>query len=511
MTTAHARRAVPRFPTVADAPPGGMEVVHLTAECWPFARTGGLGEAVRTLAQHQVLAGQAATVVMPLYRAVRDAGHALVPLAGVPDIPVRLGTRDEWVGFRRSGDAAPRNAPRFIFVEHPAFVERAGIYGEQGVDYSDNVWRYALFVMAALSALPRIAPEARVLHAHDWHAALAPAYLRTHFGLSPYHRRLGAVLSVHNAGFQGHCVPESMATLGLPASLYDWRLFEWHGRVNLLKGGLAFADLVTTVSPTHAAELRTELGGFGLHGAFDALGARLVGILNGIDQAAWDPATDPSLPARFSAGDLSGKRCCKAALQQAFGLPPRDDVPIVAMCARLAAQKGYDVLLGSRALADEGTQFVFVGQGEERFRQALAERASAAPHRIAARFDFGDALEHLLLAGADLCLMPSSYEPCGLTQMRAQRYGTIPVAHRIGGLADTIEHGVTGFLFAPYTTEALDGAMALALAHFAQPATWRRIVGAAMARDFGWKRSVAEYAAAYDKAVARRGTRPPDG
>ena len=482
-----------------------MEVVHLTAECWPFARTGGLGEAVRTLAQHQVLAGQAATVVMPLYHAVRDDGHALLPLAGVPDIPIHLGARDEWVGFRRSGDAAERDAPRVVFVEHPAFAERTGLYGEQGVDYDDNPWRFALFVMAALSALPRIAPKARVLHAHDWHAALAPPYLRTHFGQSPYHRRLGAVLSAHNAGFQGHCAHEAMPKLGLPASLYDWRLFEWHGCVNLLKGGLAFADLVTTVSPTHAAELRTELGGFGLHGAFDALGERLVGILNGIDQAAWDPATDPWLPARFNAGDLTGKRRCKAVLQQAFGLPQRDDVAIVAMCARLAAQKGYDLLLGSRALADEGTQCVFFGQGEERFRHALAGRASAAPHRIAARFDFGDALEHLLLAGADICLLPSSYEPCGLTQMRAQRYGTIPVAHRVGGLADTIEHGVTGFLFAPYTTEALDGMMALALAHFAEPAAWRTIVEAAMARDFGWERSVTDYAAAYARAIARRG------
>ena len=488
-----------------------MEVVHLTAECWPFARTGGLGEAVRTLAQHQVLAGQAATVVMPLYRAVRDAGHALAPLAAVPRMPVRLGTRDEWVGLWESTDAVERGAPRVVLIDHPAFADRPGLYGERCVDYDDNPWRFALFAMGALGALPLIAPEALALHAHDWHTALAPVYLRTHFGHSEYHRRLGAVLSAHNASFQGHCAPEAMPSLGLPGSLFEWRLFEWHGRVNLLKGGLAFADLVTTVSPTHAAELRTELGGFGLHGAFDALGERLVGILNGIDQAAWNPATDPWLPARFSAGDLTGKRRCRVALQQAFGLPQRDDVPIVAMCARLAAQKGYDLLLGSRALADEGTQFVFFGQGEERFRQALAEQAAAAPHRIAARFDFGDALEHLLLAGADLCLMPSSYEPCGLTQMRAQRYGTIPVAHRVGGLADTIEHGVTGFLFAPYTTEALDAAMALALAHFAQPAAWRRIVGAAMARDFGWKRSVADYAAAYARAIARRGARSPEG
>ena len=493
---------------VQRALPTALSVVHLTAECWPFARTGGLGEAVHTLATHQHRAGHEATIVMPLHAAVREAGHALEPVEA-PPLRVRVGARKERVRLWRA--ATPPGAcdtPRVIFVDHPDFAERAGLYGEHGVDYHDNAQRFALFVMAALQALPRISPDAGVLHAHDWHAALAPAYLRIHFGESEYHQRIATVLSTHNAGFQGDCGAEMMPALGLPPTLYDWRLFERHCRVNVLKGGLAFADAVTTVSPTHALELRTESGGFGLHGAFAALGARLVGIRNGIDSRAWDPATDPSLPARFNADELSGKRHCKAALQRAFGLPERPETPVVAMCARLAEQKGYDLLLGSRALSDDGTQFVFLGQGEERFRWALGDRAAGASHRIATRFDFSDELEHLLLAGADICLMPSVYEPCGLTQMRAQRYGTIPVAHCTGGLADTIEHGVTGFLFAPYTTEALDAAMAEALTRFARPASWHATLRAAMARDFGWAQSVAEYAAIYARAIdARRRAR----
>jgi starch synthase len=285
----------------------------------------------------------------------------------------------------------------------------------------------------------------------------------------------------------------------LSQDLYDWRHLEWYGRVNVLKGGLTFADIVTTVSPTHARELRTPLGGFGLHETFAWLGDRLVGVLNGIDQHTWDPATDPHLPAQFSRGSLAGKHACKAALQRAFRLSPRPDVPLFALCARLVAQKGIDTLLDSGVLDRRDAQFILLGEGDARYMSAVARRAVMAPESIGVQLEFSDRMEHLLLAGADACLMPSVYEPCGLTQMRAQRYGALPVAHRVGGLADTIDEH-TGFLFAPHTPDALAEAVSRAVAAYAEESHWISRMHAAMRQDFGWARSAAAYRDVYLRA-----------
>ncbi len=495
--------ATPHPPVSPAAGPAGG-IVHLTAECWPFARTGGLGEAVAALARHQAAAGQAVTVLMPLYRTVRDTVSHLQPVG--PRFTVELaGWSTHSRIFQAASDEVRGPWPaRVLFLDLPEAFDRPGLYGERGTDYPDNPWRFALFCRAALSILPWVAPEARVVHAHDWHTALAPVYLRTDWGEDPFHRCLASILSVHNAGYQGHCAPETMRQLGLPAWLFDWRLLEWYGRVNLLKGGVAFADAVVTVSPTHARELCAPDTGFGLHGAFAALEDRLVGITNGIDQDVWDPSRDPNIAARFDAGGLAGKRQCKAALQQTFGLPESAATPVVAVCARLAAQKGVDLLLAADVPAAFPVQLVVLGEGEPEYARALTALAAAMPDRVAARLTFQDRFEHVLLAGADLLLMPSRYEPCGLTQMRAQRYGAIPVAHRVGGLADTIEDGVTGFLFDEYTPAGLVAALRRALDHLSEPVAWRHFVRTAMARDFGWERSVERYQDVYQRACHDR-------
>jgi starch synthase len=444
------------------------------------------------------------TVVMPLYRQVRERGECLEP-AG-PPIAVTVGARVERVRLYRAAGAGA--GPRVFFVEHPAFFDRPGIYGSNDSDYEDNGLRFALFCMAALTVLPEIAPAAEVLHAHDWHTALAPAYLRTTFARYPFHNRLGAVLSVHNAGFQGHFPPETMAALGLPAELYDWRAFEWHGRVNILKGGLACSDVAITVSPTHARELCTLEGGFGLHDTFTALRDRLVGILNGIDEALWNPETDPEITANYSIDDLSGKRRCKTALQRAYGLPQRTHTPVFAMSARLVAQKGLDLILGADLLSATDAQFVFLGSGERRYQTALSDLAAAAPDRVAVEFGFTDCLEHRLLAGADVLLMPSLYEPCGLTQMRAQRYGPIPVARGVGGLLDSIKDGETGLLFEAYAPAALEQAVRGALDRYGDAAAWRATVRHAMEQRFGWERPVAQYLDVYRRARGARQSAP---
>jgi starch synthase len=491
--------AAVRAPLAPTPPSERIGVVHLTAEYWPFARTGGLGEAVSGLARFQAAAGMPTTVLLPLYRQVRAAAPSL-ERAG-PPFNVTLGGRSEAVWLYRVPDSG---GPRVFFIEHPDFFDRAGIYGDEDGDYPDNARRFALFSAAALAVLPDIAPEAQVLHAHDWHTALAPVYLRTVFAGDPLLDRLSAVLSVHNAGFQGHFPPETMAALGLPADLYTPQVFEWYGRMNALKGGLTFSDLAVTVSPTHAQELRTPEGGFGLQDKFIELGDRLVGILNGIDPTAWNPETDPHIPQSYSIADLAGKRRCKAALQRAYGLPQGATTPLFGMSARLAAQKGLDIVLGADLIGTSDAQFIFLGSGEHRYHAALTELAAANPDRVAVEFAFTDHLEHGLLAGADLLLMPSLYEPCGLTQMRAQRYGTIPVARAVGGLLDSIEDGETGFLFTEYAPRALEQAVSRAVARYHERAAWRAMVRRAMEQPLSWEGSAARYLDVYRRALARR-------
>jgi starch synthase len=476
------------------------EIVHLTAEYWPWARTGGLAEAVNGLAHSLQAHGVHTSVVLPLYREVRESGAELEPM-GRP-FGVHVGNREETARVYRLRDQPA--GPCVYCIDNPDYFDRAGIYGDSAGDFADNARRFAFFNAAALAALPRLAPKARVLHVHDWHMALSLVLARIRHGGDAYYDQLATVLSVHNGAFQGHFPFETLADLGLPDSLYDPRWLEWYGRVNWLKGGMVFADAVTTVSPTHSAELCTESGGFGLHGSFQALGTRLVGIINGIDTERWDPESDELIPSPYSARALEGKTKCKLNLQEVYGLAEDHRTPLVAMSARLVSQKGVPIILESLGRLAEDAQFIFLGHGEARFEVALAGAARAAPGRIAADSDFNDQSEHRLLAGADLLLMPSLYEPCGLTQMRALRYGTIPVARRVGGLSDTIEDGVTGFLFEEYSAAALQRAVRRALRGYANRFAWQIMVREAMTRDFGWPRSTSRYLDVYASAAHAR-------
>jgi starch synthase len=473
----------------------------MAAELHPFARTGGLGEAVANLAKYQARAGIATLVLMPLYRQVRENAPALRPVS--QPFEVVIGSRKE-VARLWELDQKGEDGLRVLFVEHEGYFDREQIYGEAGRDYPDNHVRFSFLSMAALQALPQLVRPPVVLHAHDWHTALVPVYFRVYGDrdwLLPFQNG-AVVLTVHNAGYQGHFPAETLPELGIPWELYNFTQFEWYGRVNLLKGGLVFADAVTTVSPTHAHELRTPAGGFGLHEVFVSLRDRFVGILNGIDQEEWDPATDPLITARYSRDDLSGKKRCKSALQRLFGLPQRARVPLFGMSARMVYQKGLDLILGSPRFLALDAQFLFLGQGEKKYVDMLSELALRAPGRIGVETNFSTRYEHRLMAGADMIIMPSQYEPCGLTQMRAQRYGTLPVARRVGGLADTIEDGVTGFLFDAFTTSDFLSACVRAIDHYHHPDVWTAMQREAMARDFGWERSELKYREVYRRALA---------
>src|ERR687890_168770 len=484
-------------PSLRTAGGQPVSVVHVTAEYHPYARTGGLAEAVSGLASFQRAAGLDVAAILPLSRTVRAADPDLDPV-GQPFL-VPMGSHSEEARIFRA--AGPRVGPQVFFIEHLEYFNRPGIYGENAIDYPDNARRFAFFALAAVTALPRLVPGPIVLHAHDWHTALALVYLRRMMQ-DRYSAEATAVLSVHNPGYQGHFPPDVMTQIGLPWELYNWRQLEWYGKVNFLKGGLAFADSVTTVSPTQAEELRTPGGGFGLHEVFIWLAERLVGVLNGIDQRAWDPATDRQITAQYSAQNLEGKRRCKAALQRSFGLPQRRKVPLFGMTGRMVTQKGLDLILRSSDLLTTDAQFVFLGSGEQKYEAALVELASSAPDRIGVQLDFTDRLEHRLMAGADLFLMPSLYEPCGLTQMRAQRYGSPPIVRHVGGLADNVDNDVSGFAFKPYTIDAFQEAAFRALDRFRQPAKWQSVVRQGMASDFSWERSVATYIDVYRRALA---------
>jgi starch synthase len=476
-----------------------FQVLHLTAELWPFARTGGLGQAVADLAAYQARHGLPASTLMPLYRAAREqAGGALEPL-GDP-FTVQVGPDTEtvrcWCLPSKAGTA------QALFLEHDPSFDRAGLYGEGGGDYPDNARRFGVFCLGALEVAARLEGPRPVLHTHDWHTALTSVYLHVTHAHRPVLDRLPVVLSVHNGGYQGHFGAAELPTLGLPGWLWSPDWMEWYGRLNFLKGGLRYADIVTTVSRGHADELRSEVGGFGLHDVFQGLGDRLIGIRNGIDATLWDPQADPEIPAKFSADDLTGKSKCKAALQRAWGLPQRAKVPVIAMSARMVHQKGLDLIVNSEALHRLDAQFIFLGAGEPRYEMVLTTLAHEQPQRVGVNTQFTDRLEHRLLAGANFLLMPSLYEPCGLTQMRAQRYGALPVARRVGGLAETITDGVTGFLFDDFSPADMDRALERAVAVYGDQPVYVEHVRAAMRRDFSWAEPAAQYLEAYRRSLA---------
>ncbi len=473
-------------------------MVHLAAEYTPYARTGGLAEAVQGLATFQARQGIPVVVMVPLYRVARTVARNLVPV-GEP-FAVHVGPRREQVRLFRDGDV--EGGPQVLFIDHPGYFDRDGIYGEDGADYPDNPRRFALFTRAALEATPLVVKGPVLVHAHDWHSALAVVYMRTYADLRRRFRGTAAVMSVHNAGYQGHFSRAVLGDLGIPPEIFNYHQLEWYGKVNLLKGGLAFCDLAVTVSPSHAEELRTPEGGFGLHGMFASMGDRFQGITNGIDQSTWNPATDTQITANFTRQDTSNKAKCKAALQRTFGLPQRKRVPVFGMCGRLVKQKGLDIILGSRALNALDAQFVFLGAGEERYKAGLRALAARRPEHVSAEFTFTDRIEHRLIAGSDLLLMPSEYEPCGLTQMRAQRYGALPIGRRVGGISDTVLDDATGFLFDAFHSNAFDHAVGRALQRITDTDAWRARMYEGMGRDFGWESSASRYLELYRRAVA---------
>ena len=479
-----------------------MRILQLSPEVVPWAKTGGLADVVGALSGYLAGRGHAVTVALPFYRAVREAGHE----AGPP--VAELGFAELGVPARAAVRRLRVDAPfRVWVIDAPELFDRDGLYGVGGTDHPDNLLRFSVFVRAALHAAGAAPPE--LVHAHDWQAALAPAVLRS--GAAP--RRdpgeggLVSVLTLHNLAYQGRFPAESWAETGLPDEWFRPDRLEYYGGINLLKGGILAADRVTTVSPRYAREIATPEFGFGLEGVIGGLPRPVEGILNGIDVDAWNPADDPHLPAPYGPGDLSGKTEAKSILQRELGLPELAEVPLFGMVSRLVEQKGLGLV---EALRDRfpgwPAQFALVGAGEPRFERLLRELDGAAPN-VGARVVFSERMAHLVEAGSDFFLMPSAFEPCGLNQMISQRYATVPVVHRVGGLADSVVDATpealaagtaTGIVFEQFDPSALAWGIEAAIELYGRPGTLAALRETGMRADFSWEASGRRYEELYE-------------
>jgi starch synthase len=483
-----------------------VRILQISSEAYPWAKTGGLADVVGALSTHLAERGHEVTVVLPLYREIREAGFA----AGPPVL--RLGPRRLGVRARATVRRLEVDSPvQVLVVDAPALYDREGLYGTGVTDHPDNLLRFSAFVRAALCAAGESPPE--VLHAHDWQAALAPVLLRA--GAPPAGvlaaAGVASVLTLHNLAYQGRFPAESWPDTGLPAGWLRPDRLELFGGINLLKGGILAADRVTTVSPRYAREITTPEFGFGLEGLIAGLASPVEGILNGIDVSAWDPRHDPHLPAPFGPDDLSGKAEAKAAVQSEMGLPGRPDVPLFGFVSRLIEQKGLGLVDALRdRFAGWPAQFALVGAGEPRYERLLRELAAGCPN-VGARVVFSERLAHLVEAGSDFFLMPSAFEPCGLNQMISQRYGTVPVVHRVGGLADSVTDATpetlaagtaTGVVFDHFDPHALAWAIETAIELHGRPASLRALREAGMRADFSWAASGRRYEELYERLLA---------
>lgn len=471
---------------------GPLRVLHATPECAPWVKTGGLGDVSAALPSALAHLGHDVKLLLPAYAALRalvEGGH---PLA-------EWGPHAAWPGGRLVHAGRHRGVD-VLLLDCPALFDRPG--GPYEDARGDNAVRFAAFAHLAARLASADSPwptwRPQVLHLHDWPAALAPAYLQRLPG-----PRAATVLTIHNLAFQGNFPLHLAEALALPAEwLHPEGIEFWH-QISFLKAGVQFADALTTVSPTYAREILEPEQGCGFDGILRRRADRLVGILNGVDRALWDPATDPHLPARYDAQTLARKAVNKRVLQRRLGLAPHGAPMLFGLVGRLTHQKGIDLVVAVAPwLVARGAQLVVLGQGESAFEAALQEVARRHPGRVAVHLGFDEALAHLIEAGSDAFLMPSRFEPCGLNQLYSLAYGTVPVVRATGGLADTVHDGRTGFVFEAAEPAALQAALARALDTYARPAAWRTLQHAGMAEDHGWPARAARYAALYESVLS---------
>jgi starch synthase len=480
-----------------------LSIVMVTPEAHPFAKTGGLAEVAGALPDALANLGHSVTIVLPRYRGIA------VDSSDAQKFTVRLGSHEQAVSVY---EVALRPGILAALVDAPELFDREGLYGTPSGDYPDNAWRFAVFSRAALEYVRLRGTRPSIIHAHDWQSGLVPVYQKMHFSEDPIVGGVPVVFTIHNLAFQGMFSSDILPHLGLGWEVLNMQAMEHWGRISFLKAGINFSEKITTVSPTYAREiLRPELG-FGFDGVLARRVTDLVGILNGIDTRRWNPEHDEFVPASFSAENLTAKRDAKRALLEAVGFSTDESTmqrPLVGIVSRLTDQKGFDLIAAAaEPLMKLDATWVMLGSGDKVYEDLLKSLAARFPDRVSTTIGFDERLAHLIEAGADMFLMPSRFEPCGLNQMYSLRYGTVPVVRATGGLEDTVldvdeaKGTGTGFKFVEYAPWALLGAMERALTASRDPDVWRRIQEAGMRRDCSWDASAREYVKVY-RAILR--------
>ncbi len=486
-----------------------MHIAFAASECVPFSKTGGLADVVGALPRALATLGHQVSVYLPRYRQTKLTD----PQTVVRSITIPFDDKYRFCSVVTADTNTPpgaRSGVRFYFVDYPLYFDREALYGTAAGDYPDNAERFALFSRAVLEA-SKVLGVPHVFHCHDWQSALVPVMLRTLYSEDPAFRDIATVFTIHNMGYQGLFPSDTLPLLMLPWDLLTISKMEFFGQVNFLKGALVYSDFVTTVSKKYSHEIQTTEYGFGLEGVLRDRASTVTGILNGVDYEEWSPQTDKFITAKYSPQDLSGKQKCKQDLLHAFGIANSNSnfdtrIPVIGIVSRFAAQKGFDLISQIMdRLAREEMIMVVLGSGDKPYEEMFQRMNKQFPNKIAAKVAFDNSIAHKIEAGADMFLMPSRYEPCGLNQIYSLKYGTVPVVRATGGLDDTIEPWDartgkgTGFKFTDYTGEALLATIKQALLAYRDPSSWQTLMRNGMSRDFSWGASAREYGKIYDR------------
>jgi starch synthase len=493
----------------ANAPSQNLNIVLAASEAVPYAKTGGLADVAGALPVELVKLGHRVTLVLPGYQGLWR-GHRFRPISNsfrisIGGMPVEVSLEEELVSV-----AGVSHPLRVLAVRCDSFFDRPGLYQDRDGDYPDNLDRFTLFSSAVVKAVDILSagPDevVDILHLHDWQTALCAVYLNA-IAKERRRRHPKTLLTIHNIGYQGIFPGAQFSRTGLDPSVFTPNALEFYGSVNCLKGGIIFSDAVSTVSETYAKEIMTAEFGCGLEGVLANRPGTVQGITNGIDSAVWNPETDPYLPVHYGAGDLSGKRLCKQAVQRELGLPNRD-VPLLAVIGRLTPQKGFDLFLNIMSeLVALDVQITVLGTGDRQLEQEFLRAKAQYPNQVGVVIGFSEGLAHRIEAGADMLVMPSRYEPCGLSQLYSLRYGTVPIVRRTGGLADTIvpfkpatAQGkvATGFHFTDPSPEALLTTILLAIKIYGDRDQWLNLIRAGMNTDVSWTRATKQYVQLYE-------------
>jgi starch synthase len=493
-----------------------MHIVMFAAEATPYVKVGGLADVIGALPGVLERNGVSLTLVLPGYKAIPRGKFGIRASAAVPPFDIPLGSSTVRVNVEQTVIAG--TGIEVFFLDGGGYFSREGVYDDPRTKkaYPDNAERLAFYARAGMELLRRLGRPVDVIHCHDSQTGLIPGLLRAVYLQDPFFRRTGCLFTIHNVAYQGLFEKDVLTWAGIDSSYFTpGSPFEFWGKVNLMKVGLATADLISTVSETYAREIQSGPEyGYGLEGILKDRSGELVGVVNGIDYDEWNPETDPFIPQHYSAQNLAGKAVCKAALLESMKLPKyRGRIPLIGIISRLADQKGFD-LIGKAVdeIAAHDLQMVVLGDGQPEYHALFEKLCSRYPMKIAARFGFDNPLAHQIEAGADIFLMPSKYEPCGLNQLYSLRYGTVPIVRFTGGLADTItdydlrHDSGTGFVFREYSAEAMLGAIERALIMYADSERWRRLAVRGMMERWSWNESALKYIELYERIHAGKRT-----